>query len=79
MRMARVNVYLPDDLASQARAAGLNVSAVTRSAIEAELAGNAASQWLARVATLPTVRVEHTDVVAAVAAARDELAGDDRG
>jgi len=77
--MARVNVYLPDDVADRARAAGLNVSAVTRSAIEAELAGDAASQWLARVATLPALGVEHREVVTAVAAARDELAGDDRG
>jgi post-segregation antitoxin (ccd killing protein) len=77
--MARVNVYLPDDLADRARAAGLNVSAVTRSALEAELAGNAATEWLERVAELPVVDVEHRDVVAAVAAARDELAGDDRG
>jgi post-segregation antitoxin (ccd killing protein) len=77
--MARVNVYLPDELADRARAAGLNVSALTRSAIEAELAGNAASDWLARVAALPARTVEHRDVVAAVAAAREELAGDDRG
>jgi len=77
--MARVNVYLPDDLADRARTAGLNVSALTRAAIEAQLTGNAASEWLARVATLPPVPVEHRDVAAAVAAARDELAGDDRG
>jgi hypothetical protein len=30
--MARVNVYLPDELARRARAAGLNVSDATRSA-----------------------------------------------
>ena len=34
MRMARVNVYLPDDLAAKARAADLNVSRLTQAAIQ---------------------------------------------
>jgi post-segregation antitoxin (ccd killing protein) len=76
--MARVNVYLPDDLAARARAAEVNVSAVTRAALEAELARDASSQWLDRVAALPAVSVEHADVVDAVAAAREELAGGER-
>jgi post-segregation antitoxin (ccd killing protein) len=75
--MARVNVYLPDDLAARARAAGLNVSALTRSALESELGGSAASAWLAQAAELPPLDVEHQQVLDAVAAARDELAGDD--
>lgn len=75
--MARLNVYLPDELADRARAAGLNVSAVTRSALEAELAGKAASGWLERLAALPPTAVQHRDVIAAVAAARDELEGHD--
>jgi post-segregation antitoxin (ccd killing protein) len=75
--MARVNVYLPDDLAARARAAGLNVSALTRSALESELGGSAASAWLAQAAELPARDVEHQQVLEAVAAARDELAGDD--
>jgi Post-segregation antitoxin CcdA len=37
MRMARVNVTIPDELIRQARAAGLNVSRFASSAIEAEL------------------------------------------
>jgi len=77
--MARVNVYLPDELADRARAGGLNVSALTRAAVEAELAGNAASEWLAQVAALPAVAVEHRHVLEALVAARDELAGDDPG
>jgi post-segregation antitoxin (ccd killing protein) len=71
--MARVNVYLPDDLAARARAAGVNVSAVTRSALEAELAGSAASEWLAQASHLPAAAVEHDDVLDAVRGARDEL------
>jgi len=74
--MARLNVYLPDELADRVRAAGVNVSAVTRSALEAELAGKAASEWLERLAALPATMVQHRDVTAAVAAARDEIAGD---
>lgn len=75
--MSRVNIYLPDDLADRARAAGLNVSAVARAAVEAELAVRAASNWLDRAAALPAVSVRHRDVLAAVSAARDELAGDE--
>lgn len=75
--MTRVNVYLPDELAERARAAGLNVSAATRSALEAQLAAQASAQWLERVAALPAVQVEHQHVLAAVAAARAELAGED--
>lgn len=75
--MARVNVYLPDDLAARVRAAGVNVSAVTRSALESELGRNAASGWLARAAELPALGVGHEQVLEALAAARDELAGDD--
>ena len=37
MRMARVNVYLPDELASGARDAGLNVSALTQEAVRQAL------------------------------------------
>jgi post-segregation antitoxin (ccd killing protein) len=77
--MARVNVYLPDELADRARAAGLNVSAVTRSALEAELAGGAASEWLARIAELPALPVEHDEVIEALAAAREELSREHRG
>jgi post-segregation antitoxin (ccd killing protein) len=77
--MARVNVYLPDELAARARELGLNVSAVTRSALEAELAGRAASEWLAHVARLPSPGIEHDHVLAALDAAREELAGRDGG
>jgi post-segregation antitoxin (ccd killing protein) len=74
--MARVNVYLPDELAARARAAGVNVSAVTRAALEAELTGSAASDWLVQAARLPALPVEHEQVLEAIGAARDELDGD---
>ena len=37
MRMARVNITLPDDLLGQARAAGLNVSRLAAAALAEEL------------------------------------------
>ncbi len=38
MRMARVNITVPDDLYDQARRAGLNVSQLAQGAITSELA-----------------------------------------
>lgn len=38
MRMARVNITMPDDLYGQARGAGLNISQLAQSAVAAELA-----------------------------------------
>jgi post-segregation antitoxin (ccd killing protein) len=75
--MTRLNVYLPDELAKRARAAKLNISALTQSAVEAELSRGAGLEWLSRVAELPAARVDHDAAVAAVAAAREELAGDE--
>ena len=37
MRMARVNITVPDDVLSRARAAGLNVSRVASAALAEEL------------------------------------------
>ena len=45
MCMARVNAYLPDDLADAARAAGLNVSAVLQAALRRELAATSFQAW----------------------------------
>lgn len=41
MRMARVNITMPDELHTQAKRAGLNISQVTQQAIRAELARQA--------------------------------------
>ena len=69
--MARVNVYLPDDLAERAREADLNVSALTRRAIEDELAGQETNEWLARISAR-SYDVSHDQVIAALDAVRDE-------
>jgi post-segregation antitoxin (ccd killing protein) len=73
MRMARVNVYLPDDLAEASRAAGLNVSRITQDALRAALDASATASWLADVRSLPPTGARHAEVIEAVHAARDEL------
>ena len=76
MCMGRVNVYLPDDLAEEARAAGLNVSNITQEALRRELAGRRTTAWLTRVRQLPASDVTHDDALDALDGARDEA--DDR-
>jgi len=74
MRMARVNVYLPDELALQARAAGLNISRVTREALSRSLAHSETDRWLDRLADVPRADVAHGSVLRALDEARAELA-----
>jgi len=71
--MARVNVYLPDELAERARAAGVNISGVTQDAIRSALAATDTDRWLERLALLPVTDVPHEHVVTALDQARDEL------
>ena len=70
--MARLNVYVPDDLAERARARGLNISALTQAAISAELENSATEAWLAALEPR-TTGARHDDVMAAIDAARDEF------
>jgi post-segregation antitoxin (ccd killing protein) len=73
MRMARVNVYLPDDLAGAAKSAGLNVSALTQEAVRGALASGRTNAWLADVLEMKAPPVDVAAVLAAVREARDEL------
>jgi len=73
MRMARVNVYLPDDLADAAREAGLNVSGITRSALKEALAERDTNRWLDSIARMQPTETTHAQALAAVHAARDEM------
>jgi post-segregation antitoxin (ccd killing protein) len=73
MRMARINVYLPDDLARQARAAGMSVSSVTQAALRRELGARDTAEWLSRLSRLPAVKVTHEQVLAALDAEREEF------
>jgi post-segregation antitoxin (ccd killing protein) len=72
MSMARVTVYLPDDLARQARAAGVSVSNVTQIALRRELGARNTSEWLSRLSRLPAVKVTHKQVLFAINAGREE-------
>lgn len=67
--MARLNVYLPDDLAERARAAGLNISAAAQEAVAAELDRQALREWLDDTPNMEH-QVTHDHVLAALAAGR---------
>lgn len=75
MRMARVNIYLPDELAEEARRSDLNVSSLAQQAIRSELAARDLEAWLQEVGGLEPTGVTHAEVIEAVAAAKDELEG----
>lgn len=71
--VARLNVYLPDELAAEARKAGLNLSAVTQEAVRRTLAERSTDAWLATAGTAPSAqRVAHDRALDALDAARDE-------
>lgn len=71
--MARVNVYLPDELADRARAAGLNVSGLAQEALRRALAGGETDRWLDELERLPAADVRHEAVLDALDDAREEL------
>jgi post-segregation antitoxin (ccd killing protein) len=71
--MARVNVYLPDALARDARAAGLNISRVTQEALSSTLAQSETDHWLDELDRLPRADVPHSRVIEAIDQARAEL------
>ena len=73
--MARVNIYLPDELASRARGARLNVSSLARKAIEQELHASAVTDWLQQVTKLGPTDITHEQVIEALDEVRAE-AGD---
>ena len=75
MCMARLNVYVPDDLAARGRAAGLNVSALTQRAIEAALAAQQTDAWLATLRPARSATVSIDDVLEALDVARDGFGG----
>lgn len=75
MRMARVNVYLPDDLAAEAKAAGLNVSNLSQAALRSALAAGRVDQWLDGVVSMPPLQMAEAVITAAVAGAKDDVEG----
>lgn len=71
--MARISVYLPDELAEETKRADLNVSRLTQAAIRNALKAADTNAWLDRVGDLDETGVTHESVIAAVAAARDDF------
>lgn len=72
MCMARVNIYLPDELAERARDAELNVSHIARDALQAELSAQAADRWLSEVRSLRRPTIDHALVQRALDETRAE-------
>lgn len=70
--VARLNVYLPDALATEAKEAGLNLSAVTQEAVRRSLRARSTDAWLATLSSSPPHRVDHDSVLDALDAVRDE-------
>jgi post-segregation antitoxin (ccd killing protein) len=70
--MARINVYVPDELARAAREAGLNVSSLTQAALKNALAPHATNAWLRSLTPIQT-GATHEQVMEALDAARDEF------
>jgi post-segregation antitoxin (ccd killing protein) len=75
MRMSHVNVYLPDDLAEEAKKAELNISSLTQEAIRSALAAQTLTRWQQQISELDSPGVSHAKVIAAVNSAKDELEG----
>ncbi|CAN5531148.1 type II toxin-antitoxin system CcdA family antitoxin [soil metagenome] len=72
MRMARVNVYLPDELARAAKDADLNVSSLTQEAVRRALAARATNDWLNEtLERMPDSGISHDQAMAALDAARE--------
>jgi hypothetical protein len=70
--MARVNIYLPDELAKRARDSGLNVSALAQAALERELRVRDLNAWLDGVRELPDMGITHERVMEALDGVRAE-------
>lgn len=78
--MARVNIYLPDDLARRAREAGLNVSGIAQTAIEEELQARALGAWLAELQDRPLLGkapVSNDELMEIMDEARQEFGRED--
>jgi post-segregation antitoxin (ccd killing protein) len=67
-----LNVYLPDELADEAKKAGLNLSAVTQEAVRRTLAARSTDAWLAALEHPRSRRVSHDRGLEALDAVRDE-------
>ena len=67
--MARMNIYLPDDLVERAKSEGLNVSGLAQDAVAAELDRRLLRTWLDALPYRDQT-VTHVDVLDALDASR---------
>ena len=70
--VARLDVYLPDELAAAARVAEVNLSAVVQEAVRALLDRRSTDAWLDALTPVAERRADHDEVLAALDAVRDE-------
>ena len=70
--MARVNVYLPEELAERAKRADLNVSALAQDAVRRALGAPETNAWIATLSTAARSSVSHEEALGALDAVRDE-------
>lgn len=77
MCMARLNVYVPDELAARSREAGLNVSALTQEAIAAALAASRTDAWLETLGGGKEASVSTREILAALDDVRDDFGATD--
>ncbi len=73
MRMARVNVYLPDDLAAAAKEYELNISGITQEALRQRLSAVRVDRWLDGVTSSRPLGIGHEAIEDAIAAAKEEV------
>jgi post-segregation antitoxin (ccd killing protein) len=71
--MARVNIYLPEELAAAVKEADLNVSAIAQAALTEALADQELDRWLEEMRSLPRIDVPLDEVLEAVHEAREEF------
>lgn len=70
--MARVNVYLPDEIAQQAKELKLNISALTQRAIKSEIGAMATNEWLESLRGSTSRTVSHERVMEVLREVREE-------
>jgi post-segregation antitoxin (ccd killing protein) len=71
--VARLNIYLPDELAVEVKRAGLNLSAVTQEAVRRILAMRSTDAWIDTLTPAsPAEQVPHDRAMQAIDDARDE-------
>ncbi len=71
--VTRLNVYLPDELAAQAKEARLNLSAVTQEAVRRTLAARSTDYWLSSTLRTASIgAVTHDRALEALDEIRDE-------